>query len=136
MKASVIITSAVLLCIQTTSIASATRINDQLQLSTVKPAAGFDFVRAHRQGKGVTLTWSFSSEGAIGFTVQRTYEDPADPYAAWEDATSIGYNAARSYKYNDISVFPGSIHYRVVAQYADGTSVVSETVTVKIVSKG
>ena len=136
MKPSVIIISAVLLCSQSTNTASATAVNDQLQLSTVKPVSGFDFVRAHRQGKGVTLTWAYSSEGVVGFTVQRTYEDPTDPYAVWEDATSIGFNAARSYKYNDIAVYPGSIHYRVVAQYADGSSVVSETVSVKIVSKG
>ena len=95
----------------------------------------FSFVRAHRQGKGITQTWAISSnEGVLGFTVQRTYEDPTDPYAFWEDLCSVACNPVRSYKNTDTNVFPGYINYRVVALMSNGSSVVSETVTVRIVS--
>jgi hypothetical protein len=95
----------------------------------------FSFVRAHRQGKGIVATWAISSnEGVLGFTVQRTYEDPTDPYAFWEDICTLACNPVRSYKHNDTNVFPGYINYRVVAQMSNGSTVVSETVTVRIVS--
>jgi hypothetical protein len=95
----------------------------------------FTFIRAHRQGKGISATWGISStEGVLGFTVQKTYEDPTDPYAFWEDLCNMACEPVRSYKHTDNSVFPGYINYRVVAQMSNGSSVVSETVTVRIVS--
>jgi hypothetical protein len=96
----------------------------------------FTFVRAHRQGAGATATWGISSnEGVLGFAVQRTYEDPTDPYAVWEDLCSIPCNPVRSYKHNDASPYPGYINYRIVAAMDNGSSVVSQTVTVRIVSR-
>jgi hypothetical protein len=138
MKARIIIISAALFLTQATCpVVSAAGSDPKPQsVNAAKPVTGFDFVRAHRQGKGVTVTWAFSTEGAAGFTLQRTYEDPTDPYAVWEDVHSVGNNASRSYKYTDASVFSGSIHYRVVAQLVDGRSTTSGTVSVKIVSKG
>jgi len=104
---------------------------------TMKPAttnAEFAFFRTHRNGKGVTGTWALSSNaGVVGFSVQRTYEDPTDPYAFWEEISYMSCSA-RSNKYTDESVFPGVISYRIIAMSSDGNSTASEVSTVRIVS--
>ena len=102
---------------------------------TEKQSNDFSFLRLHRQGKGVTASWGLSSNaGVVGFQLQKTYEDPTDPYAVWEDVSSLACNGSRSYKYTDNSVFPGFISYRIVALLGDGTTAQSGVSTVQIVS--
>lgn len=98
--------------------------------------AEFSFFRTHRQGKtDITATWGLASaDGITGFTVQRTYEDPTDPYSYWENIKSVPNDASRSFKYTDENVFPGLINYRIVAQLEDGTSLTSDISTVRIVA--
>ena len=96
----------------------------------------FAFLRGHRQGKSITLTWGMvSNAGLVGFDIEKTNQDPSDPYSVWEDAGSVAGSDARSFKINDASVFPGQTHYRITAWYSDSRSSTSEIVTVKIVSK-
>ncbi|WP_276503150.1 hypothetical protein [Terrimonas pollutisoli] len=101
-----------------------------------KPTAnGISNVRSHRQGKGVTTSWSVdASEGVVTFLLQKTYEDPNDEYAVWEDVTSTPCNGSRSYKATDNGVYPGNITYRVVGLKGDGTSITSAYTGVRIVS--
>jgi hypothetical protein len=104
--------------------------------SIQKQNAGFSFFRTHRQGKyGATSTWGMTTEsGVAGFIVQRTYEDPADPYAWWEDVSAMPCNGSRSYKCTDEGIFPGYISYRIVALFNNGGSITSEVNTIRIVS--
>lgn len=96
----------------------------------------FAFLRTHRQGKGIAVVWGVnSSTDIIGFGVQRTYEDPADPYANWEDVGTVPNSAARSFTHKDQQVFAGIIHYRVIAIHADGTTASSEVSSVRIPSR-
>lgn len=96
----------------------------------------FTFLRTHRQARNVVATWGLSStEGVIGFIVEKTYEDPTDPYAYWECICNLPCAPARSFTTKDTQVFPGFIHYRITAQMDNGSSVVSEISTVHIVSK-
>src|SRR5688500_18426107 len=68
---------------------------------------GFAFFSTHRQGRGVHASWCLpSNSGVVGVEVQRTYEDPTDPYAVWEDVSSLPCEGSRSYKYTDNSLFP------------------------------
>jgi len=98
-------------------------------------APGFSFFRTHRQGKAISASWGVSSNaGVAGFVLQKTYEDPTDPYAVWEDVSSVACDGSRSYKATDNNVFPGSITYRVSALSAGGSSVESATSTARIVS--
>lgn len=99
-------------------------------------ADGFDFFRTHRQGNnGITSVWGFTSATTVtGFKVERTYEDPADPYANWELVSAMPCTGARSYKCTDAGVFPGFISYRVTAVYAGGSQMVSHVSTVHIIS--
>jgi len=98
--------------------------------------AEFSFFRTHRQGKnGVTSTWGMNSEnGAVSYSLMRTYEDPTDPYAYWEEVCSMPCSSSRSYKWNDANVFPGFISYCVVAHMSDGSTVTTSVNTIHIVS--
>jgi hypothetical protein len=95
----------------------------------------FAFFRTHRQGKGITATWGVTSSAAVvSFSVQKTYEDPYDPYSEWVEVSSNGCNGSRSYKCTDMNVSPGFINYRVVARLTDGSSIESALSTVHVVS--
>lgn len=105
------------------------------KVSSVKNTQ-FAFFRTHRQGKtDITATWGLvSTDGVAGFTVQRTYQDPTDPYSFWEDLCNVDCNPSRSFKYTDLNVLPGLINYRIVARMTDGTSVTSEISGLRIVA--
>ena len=104
---------------------------------TGQPADGLAFFRTHRQGRGITASWGLTSEaGVVVFQVKKTYEDPTDPYAVWEDVSSVSCNGSRSYKCTDSNVFPGNISYKIVGQKADGTIIESGISTARIVSHG
>ncbi|HET6995456.1 MAG TPA: hypothetical protein VFI06_10770 [Chitinophagaceae bacterium] len=96
--------------------------------------ASFIFFRTHRQGKGITATWAVNANNVASFTVKRTYEDPNDPYAFWEDISTVPGGLGRSFKYTDVNVFPGFVNYKIVALMDDGSSIISEVATVRIVS--
>ena len=101
-----------------------------------KPFNGeFTFFRTHRQAKGITATWGVVPGNTISeFTVQRTYDDPTDPYAYWEDlGPSVIYNGNRSYKYTEETVFPGYISYRIVAKNGIDIVSISEVLTEHII---
>lgn len=112
-------------------------LKEATEVKEAKVAEGdFTFFRTHRQGRGITASWGVSSgAGIVGFQLQKTYEDPTDPYAIWEDISSVPCNGSRSYKSTDESVFPGNINYRVVALKADGSSSASGLSAVRIVSR-
>jgi len=94
------------------------------------------FLRTHRQGKAVSVNWGVTSdEGIAGFILQKTYEDPGDPYAFWENVSSISCNFSRSYKCEDENVFPGFISYRIVIVRSNGSKTTSAVSTVHIVSR-
>lgn len=111
----------------------------QLQKKMVVKQAensSFSFFRTHRQGKaGITATWGLTtSTNVSAFVVQKTYEDPTDPYANWETVSLMPCTGERSYKCTDNNVFPGFISYRVIASMIDGGEIISEISTVHIVS--
>ena len=95
----------------------------------------FSTLRTHRKGKGAEITWSFTStSGVSGFIVERTNEDPNDPYSVWITVGSQTCDGSRSYKCCDESPFPGYINYRVTAVLNNGTTIVSPVSTVHIAS--
>ena len=95
----------------------------------------FAFFRTHRQGQGIMATWGLTNNQNIyGFAVQRTYEDPNDPYSIWENICSMPCGTERSYKYHDLNISPGFISYRVIAYFQFGGSLMSLTCTEHVVS--
>jgi len=104
--------------------------------NVVAPVANdFSFLRAHRQGKGITLTWGMvTNTNLIGFDITKTMQDPNDPYSVWEPVTSIPGANNRSFKHTDNNnVLPGTTYYKVTAWYSDGRSSESDVVSVRIV---
>ena len=135
MKTKMVILSIAFLIAYSSASTAVNSFGRALQLNSKKQDGGFAFLRTHRQAKGITLTWGVvTGNDVIGFTVQRTDQDPTDPYSFWEDIYSTSGDNSRSYKYTDNTVFPGVINYRVVATLADGSSIVSEISAVRIVS--
>ena len=95
----------------------------------------FTSLRSHRKGKGAEVSWSFSSSsGVSGFVVERTNEDPNDPYSVWVTVGSQGCNGSRSYKCCDETPFPGYVNYRVTAVLNNGTTIQSGVSVVHIAS--
>ena len=100
--------------------------------TTSNPA--FSFFRTHRQARGIMTTWGLTTNaGVSGFVVERTYEDPNDPYANWEIICSMPCGPGRSFKYHDLNVSPGFISYRVIAYLQVGGSLMSLISTEHIV---
>jgi hypothetical protein len=135
MKLQILIVSTILLINSPEGMISSGPVSSNKTVSApVNPA--FTFFRTHRQTKdGITATWGISSmDGVMFFTVQRTYEDPTDQYAYWENLCNVPCNGTRSFKHTDNNVFPGFINYRVVAYMIDGSTVASEVSTVRIVA--
>jgi hypothetical protein len=97
----------------------------------------FEFFRTHRQGRnGVTATWGITNPGhdVACFIVERTYDDPADPYATWDIVSNTPCNGARSYKCTENGVFPGFISYRVTAHMTAGGTQTTPVSTIHILS--
>lgn len=106
-----------------------------IQPARIYQTSPFATFRTHRQGKGITAVWSVATaDQIVGFTVQRTYEDASDPYAYWENLSTVPFNPSRSFTYRDLDVFPGVITYRIVALFSDGSSAASPLSAVRIVS--
>ena len=107
-----------------------------ISTKTDKPqSTDFAFFRTHRQGKGITSVWALNCHGEVPgcFMVQRTYEDPNDPYAFWEDLNYMPATTQRFYKWTDENVFPGYVSYRITAYMFDGTTITSDVSQVRIV---
>jgi hypothetical protein len=106
-------------------------LSGQASSLKTKPVISFAFFRVHKQAvNGVTATWGLeSSVGVTSFALQRTYEDPTDPYSPWDDIAVMNVGNGKNLKYTDSNLSPGLISYRV--QCLNGTTVVatSEVIT-------
>lgn len=108
-------------------------INQQHQLNNQPGPGGncFNFFRAHRQAKNIAMTWAVNAGDVAGFVVERSYD--GDFY---ESAGTINFNGSGSYKFTDVSVYPGVIYYRIRAVKQDGTTENSSVESVRIVQHG
>jgi hypothetical protein len=105
------------------------------QKQTLQSNGPFDFFRVHRQGKNAVATWGYSdADGVSCFNVERTYQDPTDPYSYWEPVVTMPCNNSRSYKHTDVGIYAGTIYYRVKAHMNNGDDVVSEVADLRIVA--
>jgi len=96
-----------------------------------KVVANIGRLQAHRQQQGVGLSWvALSTEGIAGFIIERSYDG-----FEFEEIAQVNCDISGRNRYHDTSVFPGFLHYRVIAIYEDGSSEISETVVVRIVSR-
>ena len=98
-------------------------------------AGEFAFLRAHRQGKSITLTWGMADNTNLaGFDIEKTMEDPNDPYSQWLPVASVPGSSVRSFKHTDDAVSPGTSNYRIIAYYSDNRTAQSEIISVSIMA--
>jgi len=120
--------------ILTATAAPVKKVSTPLSTSEKAVTGDVSFLRTHRQGNGASISWGLTtSDGVTSFVLQRTYEDPNDPYANWEDIANIPASSSRSYKFDDEYVFPGFISYRLVVAMSNGSRTTSYISTVHIV---
>jgi hypothetical protein len=91
----------------------------------------FGSFNAHRQGKGITLTWTTAIPADIeAFEVERSVDGEFYDVVASSDC-----NNNTRFKWTDESVFPGYSYYRIAAYKKDGSVEYSVTQVVRIVSR-
>ena len=91
---------------------------------------GIETFRVHRQGKQISLTWSASGSATM-FKVERSEDGEF-----FEPIYTASSNGSRSYQYKDASFFPGTIHYRIVSIYADGSEECSAVQVIRLMQRG
>jgi hypothetical protein len=96
-------------------------------------SVSFSYLHGSRLAHGTNVQWSVTSEsGIVGYILERTYFDPADPYSQWNQVASHGATGVNVYRAGETTVYPGSVSYRVRAILNNGTSVVSNYVSIWI----
>lgn len=84
----------------------------------------------HRQNNSVVLNWAVSSSNISSFVIQRSYDGEY-----FEDVEASVTTIGRWSRHIDKDVFPGYIHYRVVAVLNDGTCCYSTVQMIRIVAR-
>ena len=94
------------------------------------------FFKGHRQGKGVTLQWV--SNNLESYVIEESTD------GEFFDAISTATTASRQqtsgskngrHTFNIPEVFPGETFYRIVGTLADGSTVYSEVISVRILKR-
>ncbi|HET7897990.1 MAG TPA: hypothetical protein VFL47_09980 [Flavisolibacter sp.] len=98
--------------IATSSFVLSNQYVDKAAISSVENIGSF---RVHRQGKDVALTWTGMSNGVAQYYVERSYDGEFYDVIGAVDNTN-----ASSYKFQDESVPPGYLYYRVCGVDANG----------------
>ena len=92
----------------------------------------FVFLRTHQHCKGVLAQWALTdNNGVTGLTLQRTYQNPWDANAAWEDVESF-ISTPGLYSFTDRPARARTVSYRVIAWMFDGSSIVSDVSRVRL----
>ena len=130
-----IILSAIGAIILSSAFIPAPEKNVSKETKSAVVAGEFAFLRAHRQGKAITLTWGMADNTNLtGFDIEKTMEDPNDPYSQWLPVASVPGSSVRSFKYTDNTVTPGTSNYRITAYYSDNRTAQSEIISVSIMA--
>lgn len=95
---------------------------------------GFSFVRGHKQGKNIAVTWGMNDNAGIThFVVVCTYEDPYDPYSVWRTVGMLPCTPRSPiFKIIDAPVLPGTLNYRIIAVFDNSSTLTSEIYTTYI----
>jgi hypothetical protein len=122
------ITLSALLLVATISLSSFVLSNNESH-ATVSTSKGPGVLRVHKQGPNVSLTWSDDAHAA-SFKVQR---GDGDFFETLDEVPNTG---ARSNKFKDIDVFPGTYYYRIVCVDAEDNELCTHTDVIKITKHG
>lgn len=94
-------------------------------------AVVFQKLNVHRQQQGIAVTWTMDNgTDILGFVIEKSYDN-----YYFEEAGTADFDISGRQHFLDTSFFPGYIYYRVIAVMADGTTQISDTVMIRIVSR-
>mgnify|MGYP006376004915 CR=1 FL=1 len=128
---SILLIALSLIVSEAKAISGEPEVKSSLNSVTKKVAGQFGRVNAHRQQQGVGLSWTMmSTNGVAGFIIERSYDG-----IYFEEIDQVNVEISGRQRYNDNAVYPGFVHYRIVAMMEDGSSEASETAVVRIVSR-
>lgn len=133
MKALLSVTLAMVILVMTAAFIPPAPVKGPSSQITSNNLALFQRVNVHRIKDGVQVAWVMTSEnGVAGYVVQRSYDGeyfenidevlPAPARGVWN-------------KCNDIGVYPGYLHYRILAVMENGTVLESDIQTIRIVQR-
>jgi len=89
-------------------------------------------MNAHRQQNGVITTWTFSNPTNVSrYVIQRSYDG-----FFFENIGEVTGGAAGRQEFKEDNVFPGYLHYKVIAIMNDGSTVHSSIQMVRVVRNG
>ncbi|HRO68896.1 MAG TPA: hypothetical protein PK951_00910 [Chitinophagaceae bacterium] len=112
-------------------VVKASYISDDMQSRPI-----FTYFKLDSRNKGVTATWGINEQSRIvGFKIQKTYDNPKDEYADWDDIATMSNSGARSFRYTDDKDITGNIHYRIVALKDNNNSISSAIASVRIAKR-
>ena len=128
MKMQIVLFSMVVFAVNTPKTFSASNLAEtKLVKSSKTQSFEFIFFRTHQQCNGVKVAWALNStNGVFCFTLQRTYQNPSNADAVWEDVESFLPGADPVIRYTDLNVARGYVSYRVIAWVFDGSTVISD----------
>jgi hypothetical protein len=94
-------------------------------------AATFKQFNVHRQGSDVSLNWSIASFSVTEFRIERSYDGEF-----FDVIGTMPCSGTAIHRYRDVSVFPGTIWYRITALKADQTEESAATESVRLMKRG
>lgn len=104
----------------------------QTFVSSFKFQDAFTRFNGHRQQNGIALTWQFTNpNNAVCFVIQRSYDG-----SFFENLAEVPCSEGRNQYKDNNGVYPGYLHYRIVALMRDGSSIYSPVEVVRIVRNG
>lgn len=124
--------AALLIFSMATSAVPVFAASPEIKQETTRPAFNaFGHFQVHRQGKGVSLNWTVALPREVAYySIQRSYD--GEFFDVIDEIESTGSTRNR---FLDTDVFPGIIHYRIIAFNQDGSIMESSVQTVRIVSR-
>jgi hypothetical protein len=91
----------------------------------------FNYFRAHRMASDASLNWSVGNPmDAASFMIMFSYDGEY-----WYEVETIPATGDAVYRYRDVTVLPGTTHYKIVAIQKDFSTAESNIETVKIVKR-
>ena len=90
----------------------------------------FEHFRIHRQGNAVAMSWAVSVPDVVEFKIERSYDGEF-----FEPISIMGCSGSSVHKFNDETVSPGVISYRIVAVHSDGSMEHSAVKSLRIVQR-
>jgi hypothetical protein len=92
-------------------------IEAKVMTTTSQKSSGeFSFIKVEQGKATATVSWGMATtRGIKGFLVQKTDDDPADPFTSWEELGAIPCDGKGSFKFTDKNIMHGGSNYRIIA---------------------